>query len=108
MDCNDSCSVAPSSVSWYSTDAGTSVSADIWFQCFGVTPISDYLVGPLAAARTPDGFVEVTEHLQVVGHETVFAVGDISTADVKMAGPPVGRRPSWWPTSRRSSLARED
>jgi NADH dehydrogenase FAD-containing subunit len=68
------------------TQAGTKVTADIWFQCFGVTPVSDYLTGTLAAARTADGFVEVTEHLQVVGHDTVFAVGDVSAADAKMAG----------------------
>ena len=43
-------------------------------------------MGELAAARRPDGFVEVTPSLQVVGQDTVFAVGDVSTADHKMAG----------------------
>jgi len=68
------------------TQAGTEVSADVWFRCYGVSPVSDYLVGELAAARRPDGFVEVTPFLQVAGQDRVFAVGDVSTADHKMAG----------------------
>ena len=62
------------------------MTADIWFRCYGVSPVSDYLVGELAAARRPDGFVEVTPFLQVTGQDRVFAVGDVSTADHKMAG----------------------
>jgi apoptosis-inducing factor 2 len=68
------------------TRAGAAVTADIWFRCFGVAPASEYLVGELAAARRPDGFVEVTPSLQVVGQDRVFALGDVSTADHKMAG----------------------
>jgi NADH dehydrogenase FAD-containing subunit len=68
------------------TQAGAAVAADIWFRCYGVVPASEYLVGELAAARRPDGFVEVTASLQVIGHERVFAVGDVSAADHKMAG----------------------
>ena len=68
------------------TQAGAEVTADIWFRCYGVSPVSDYLVGELAAARRPDGFVEVTPFLQVAGQDRVFAVGDVSTADHKMAG----------------------
>jgi NADH dehydrogenase FAD-containing subunit len=51
-----------------------------------VAPVSDYLAGDLAAARQADGFVEVTPQLQVVGQESVFAIGDVATADRKMAG----------------------
>ena len=68
------------------TAAGGAVSADVWFRCFGVTPVSDYLGDGLAAARTPDGFIEVTPELRVAGHDRVFALGDVSTADRKMAG----------------------
>ena len=68
------------------TKSGRDITADIWFQCFGVTPISDYLKGDLAPARRPDGFVAVRPTLQVEGHDTVFAIGDVSTADAKMAG----------------------
>jgi NADH dehydrogenase FAD-containing subunit len=68
------------------TRAGAEVTADIWFRCYGTVPVSDYLVGELGTARRPDGFVEVTPSLQVVGQERVFAVGDVSAADHKMAG----------------------
>ncbi len=69
-----------------STDDGVAVTADIWFRCFGVVPNSDYLGAALISARTEDGFVEVGPTLQVAGQATVFAVGDLSTADAKMAG----------------------
>lgn len=68
------------------TNTGRQITADIWFQCFGVTPVSDYLGGDLAAARRPDGFVTVGPALQVAGHDNMFAIGDVSTADAKMAG----------------------
>jgi NADH dehydrogenase FAD-containing subunit len=68
------------------TESGRDVTADIWFRCYGVAPVSDYLAGDLAAARGADGFVEVTPYLQVAGQDRVFAVGDVATADHKMAG----------------------
>src|ERR1700687_1575699 len=68
------------------TEAGTEVTADIWFRCYGVVPNSDYLGDALAPARRSDGFVEVGPTLQVAGQTTVFALGDLSTADAKMAG----------------------
>jgi hypothetical protein len=49
-------------------------------------PNSDYLGDALLPARRADGFIEVGPTLQVVGQTTVFALGDISTADSKMAG----------------------
>ncbi len=68
------------------TLSGRAITADIWFRCFGVTPASDYLSGVLASARTPEGFIEVDPHLRVLGQQNVFALGDVSTADAKMAG----------------------
>ena len=68
------------------TNSGREITGDIWFQCFGVSPVSDYLSDDLAAARRSDGFVEVGPALQVAGHDNVFAIGDVSTADAKMAG----------------------
>jgi NADH dehydrogenase FAD-containing subunit len=67
------------------TEAGTDVIADIWFRCYGVVPNSDYLGEALIPARRADGFIEVGPTLQVAGQTAVFAVGDISTADSKMA-----------------------
>jgi NADH dehydrogenase FAD-containing subunit len=68
------------------TEADVEVTADIWFRCYGVVPNSDYLGEALAPARRADGFIEVTPTMQVTGQSTVFAVGDLSTADTKMAG----------------------
>jgi NADH dehydrogenase FAD-containing subunit len=68
------------------TQAGTELTADIWFRCYGVVPNSDYLGEALASARRSDGFIEVGPTLQVSGQTNVFAIGDISTADAKMAG----------------------
>jgi NADH dehydrogenase FAD-containing subunit len=68
------------------TEPGAKVTADVWFRCYGVSPVSDYLAGELATARQPDGFIAVTPQLQVVGQDRVFAVGDVSDADHKMAG----------------------
>src|SRR6202011_6116479 len=67
------------------TEAGTEVTADIWFRCYGVVPNSDYLGDELGAARRSDGFIEVGPTLQAAGQTTVFAIGDVSTADSKMA-----------------------
>jgi len=68
------------------TEAGTQVTADIWFRCYGVVPNSDFLGDSLASARRSDGFIEVGPTLQLAGQPTVFALGDLSTADAKMAG----------------------
>ena len=68
------------------TESGSELAADIWFRCFGVVPNSDYLGDALDGARRADGFVEVGPTLQVRGQTTVFALGDLSTADAKMAG----------------------
>ncbi len=68
------------------TEAGTEVTADIWFRCYGVIPASDYLAGGLASARRADGHIEVTPALQVAGQDRVFAIGDVSTADRNVAG----------------------
>lgn len=68
------------------TQAGTEVTADIWFRCYGVIPVSDYLAGELAGARGADGHIAVRPTLQVPGQDRVFALGDVSTADRKVAG----------------------
>lgn len=60
------------------TEAGVRIEADLWFRCYGVVPASDMLRGELAAARRPDGHVEVDEFLRVAGASNVFAVGDVT------------------------------
>jgi apoptosis-inducing factor 2 len=68
------------------TGDGRAVGADLWLRCYGVVPISDYLAGELAAARTPSGRLRVDDHLRVDGHPTVFAVGDVTDYLPGMAG----------------------
>src|ERR1700685_3909881 len=68
------------------TEAGNEIVADIWFRCYGVLPTSASLGDELASARRSDGFINVGPTLQVAGQTTVFALGDLSTADSKMAG----------------------
>jgi NADH dehydrogenase FAD-containing subunit len=60
------------------TADGGEITADLWLRCHGVTPVTDYLAGSLAATRLPDGRVRVTPTLTVAGHDTVFALGDIT------------------------------
>jgi NADH dehydrogenase FAD-containing subunit len=74
------------------TQAGDEVTADIWFRCYGVVPASDYLAGGLAAARRPDGFVEVTPELRVAGQDQIFALGDVSAADENKGAGAAGRQ----------------
>jgi apoptosis-inducing factor 2 len=68
------------------TAAGITIEADIWFRCYGLRPISNYLSGSLAAARKPDGSIRVAPTLQVEGQREVFALGDVADADLKGAG----------------------
>jgi NADH dehydrogenase FAD-containing subunit len=63
------------------TESGETVEADLWFQCYGVAPVTGYLAGELAAARRPDGFLDVTPELLVRGTSTVYAVGDVIAVD---------------------------
>ena len=59
------------------TRSGRSIEADIWFRCFGVRPMTDYLAGELSSARRADGYLEVTPELRLRGQARVFAVGDL-------------------------------
>lgn len=68
------------------TTDGGSVTADLWFRCYGVRVNGGYL-GAFAAARTPQGQIRVTDTLNVVGHEHIYALGDLTAlAEAKMAG----------------------
>ena len=60
---------------------GRVVAADLWFRCHGLAPVTGYLTGSLAAARTVDGYLSVTPSLTVVGCAGVYAVGDIVAGD---------------------------
>lgn len=63
------------------TTAGMHFEADTWFRCFGAKPVTEYLDARLRGALTPTGRIAVAAGLQVVGHDTIFAVGDVTDVD---------------------------
>jgi apoptosis-inducing factor 2 len=68
------------------TSAGDEITADIWFRCFGARPRTGYLTDGRLITLTAGGLAPVGEHLNVPGHEHVYALGDIADlADAKMA-----------------------
>ncbi|MGH3546882.1 MAG: FAD-dependent oxidoreductase [Pseudonocardiaceae bacterium] len=68
------------------TDSGRELAVEVWFRCYGVLPISDYLADELSGARRADGFLEVTPELRLPGQEHVFAIGDLTAIpETKMA-----------------------
>jgi NADH dehydrogenase FAD-containing subunit len=75
-----------------STVDGRTVEADLWLRCYGVSPVSGYLTGDLAGARTPDGYVAVDAQLRVAAFDHVYALGDVVAIDANMAG--IARRQS--------------
>lgn len=60
------------------TQSGRTLAADIWFRCFGGSVVTDYLADELAAARQPNGRLDVTPDLRLAGADRVFALGDIT------------------------------
>jgi NADH dehydrogenase FAD-containing subunit len=65
------------------TAAGRELTADVWYQAFGVTPQADLVPD---GWRDERGYVRVDEHLRVLGQERVFAIGDVADAGRDMAG----------------------
>lgn len=60
------------------TRSGRPITADIWFRCFGGSPVTDYLTDELAATRRANGQLEVTPELRLPGSDRIFALGDIT------------------------------
>jgi NADH dehydrogenase FAD-containing subunit len=68
------------------TDTGDEISADIWFQAFGVRIASDYLTDGKLTPLTARATVPVTDRLTVQTYDHVYALGDIADLpDPKMA-----------------------
>ena len=61
------------------TTGGEPVTGDVWFQCYGATPVTGYLRGTdYEDALTEVGTVRVLPTLQVAGHDHTYALGDIT------------------------------
>jgi NADH dehydrogenase FAD-containing subunit len=68
------------------TDNDEEIVADIWFRAFGLQINSSYLVDGHLTPLTDHGMIPVTQHLNVRGHDRVYAVGDLADLpDPKMA-----------------------
>lgn len=68
------------------TTAGDRLGADIWFRAHGVHVNSGYLTDGRLTTLTAQGQVPVTPALNVVGHDHVYAIGDLTdVAEPKMA-----------------------
>ena len=63
------------------TAAGARVEAQMWFRCYGSRALTGYLDAELSRGMHDDGTLPVTPHLNLVGQDRVWAVGDIT--DVK-------------------------
>ena len=61
-----------------STWHGRSLTADIWFQCYGRKPVSRMLSTTLSNAWRHDGYLSVMPDLRLPGHPRVFALGDVT------------------------------
>lgn len=62
-----------------STVAGEEVEGDIWFQCYGSRANTGYLAGTdYESLLHPNGTLSVKPTLQVVDHQNVYAVGDLT------------------------------
>ncbi|HEY9290436.1 MAG TPA: FAD-dependent oxidoreductase [Microlunatus sp.] len=69
-----------------STDDGGEITADIWFRSFGAHLNTGYLADGNLVELTDRATVPVDDHLNVIGHQHVYALGDIAElADAKMA-----------------------
>ena len=60
------------------TASGAVIEAQMWFRCYGARPMTGYLDASLSTGLRHDGSIPVTEHLNVVGQDRVWAIGDIT------------------------------
>ena len=60
------------------TTGGRRLEADTWFRAYGASAATGFLGGDYDEIRRYDGTIRVDEHLRVVGHPGVWAIGDIT------------------------------
>ena len=61
------------------TKNGDVIEADLWFQCYGARANTGFLIGSeYESLLHPDGTIRVEPTMQVAGHYTVYAVGDLT------------------------------
>ncbi|WP_067780707.1 NAD(P)/FAD-dependent oxidoreductase [Actinomyces vulturis] len=60
------------------TQGGTQIKADMWFRAYGSSAATGYLGRDYAEVRHYDGTIRVDDHLRVLDHPCVWAIGDIT------------------------------
>lgn len=61
------------------TRTGKRISADMWFQCYGAKPITGFMrSSEYRNILKADGSIRVRPTLQVVGHDHMYAIGDVT------------------------------
>lgn len=60
------------------TKKGLRLEADTWFRAYGASPATGYLGPDYDDIRHYDGTIRVDDHLRVVDHPGVWAIGDIT------------------------------
>ena len=61
------------------TKKGEVIEADLWFQCYGARANTGFLIGSeYESVMHPNGTIRVEPTMQVTGHSTVYAVGDLT------------------------------
>ena len=60
------------------TKGGRRIEADMWFRAYGASAATGFLGADYDEIRRYDGTIRVDEHLRVVGHPGVWAIGDIT------------------------------
>lgn len=63
------------------TRSGVTIEAQMWFRCYGSRPVTDYLDEDLSRDVRGDGTLPVTEHLNLVGQDSIWAIGDITAVE---------------------------
>lgn len=60
------------------TASGRQIEADMWFRAYGASAATGYLGTDYDEIRHYDGTIRVDDHLRVVDHPGVWAIGDIT------------------------------
>lgn len=60
------------------TKGGRRIEADMWFRAYGASAATGYLGEDYDEIRRYDGTIRVDDHMRVIGHPGVWAIGDIT------------------------------